>query len=119
MTIASVVISPAADWPVARLIGEVDLTNVEQLTLTLRSAAPNHLLGLIVDLGGVTYLDSTGLRLLFRLNRELRDRQQQLRLVVPKTSLIWRVLRLGGVADVVAVFELVDDALESARAGAR
>jgi len=51
-------------WPVARITGDIDLSNVEEWTATLEAAVPNHALGLVVDLSGVTYLDSTGIRLL-------------------------------------------------------
>ena len=97
MTVAELRIDSSPDWPVARLSGEIDLSNVAHLTGTLQEAVSNTAQGLVLDLSGVTYLDSTGLRLVFRLARELKDRQQSLRLVVPDESLIWRVLRLSGV----------------------
>lgn len=98
-------------WPVALVGGEVDLSNVDGVASSLEGAVSNAALGLVLDLSGVTYLDSTGLRLLFRLARELRDRQQALRIVVPPEALIWRVLRLSGVPDVVPVSRSLPEAL--------
>ena len=103
MNAAAVEVSDDPRWPLARLTGAVDLANVDQLGRRLEQAVSNRALGLIVDLSGVTYLDSTGLRLIFRLARQLGDRQQTLRLVVPQESRIRRVLQLAGVGSVVQV----------------
>ena len=115
MTVAAVRIEGDADWPVARLMGEIDLSNVDDLTGSVEAAVSNRALGVVLDLTDVTYLDSTGLRLIFRMLRKLQDRQQVLRLVVPDDALILRVLCLGGVPDVVTVSSRLDDALLGAR----
>ena len=78
-----------------------------------RHAVTNRARGLVLDLSAVTFLDSTGLRLVFRLARRLRDRQQSLRLVVPEGARISRVLSLSGVA---AVAEIVSEHVPSSPA---
>jgi len=103
MTIGELHVSDDPGWPVARLVGEVDLSNVEDLGDRLEQAVSNRAHGLILDLSRVTYLDSTGVRLIYRLARKLGDRQQRLRLVVPDESRIRRVLQLAGVASVAQV----------------
>lgn len=102
----------------ARLAGEVDLSNVEALSRLVQAAVTNAAVGLVLDLTGVSYLDSTGLRMVFQLARELNHRQQQLVLVVPPDALIWPVLRCGGVPDVMVVFASVSDALAGTMTGA-
>jgi anti-anti-sigma factor len=89
--------------PVARLAGDIDLTNVDDLAADFDRAVENTALGLVVDLSAVTYLDSTGLRLLFQLAEALADRQQDLRLVLPHASPLRRVLTLVGMETVVPV----------------
>lgn len=103
MNAGAIEVSDDPHWPVARLTGAIDLSNVDDVGRRLEEAVSNRAHGLIVDLSGVTYLDSTGLRLIFRLARQLGDRQQGLRLVVPEESRIRRVLQLAGVASVVQV----------------
>ena len=103
MTIGAVHLSDDVAWPVARLVGEIDLSNVEDLRTRLEACVTNRSAGLVLDLSAVTYLDSTGLRLVFRLARELADRQQSLRLVVPPGSVLTRVLALAGVGSVAEV----------------
>lgn len=93
-------------WPVVRLLGEIDLANADALGTAAENAVSNRARGLVLDLSGVTFLDSTGLRLVFRLARRLRDRQQSLRLVVPDGARISRVLSLSGVT---AVAEIVSE----------
>jgi anti-anti-sigma factor len=95
-------------WPVVRLRGDIDLSNVDTLAEAAEGAVPNSASGLVLDLSGVTYLDSTGLRLLFRLARRLGDRQQSLRLVVPDGARIARVLQLSGVGTVAEVLQAYD-----------
>lgn len=91
------------EWPVAALTGEVDLANAEALARRVEAAVPNSAAGLVLDLTGVVHLDSSGLRIVFRLARRLGDRQQRLRLVVPVGSPLRRVLDLAGVATVAEV----------------
>lgn len=103
MTLGEVRVSDDAGWPVAQLSGAIDLSNVEELRLRLERAVSNRAHGLVLDLSAVTYLDSTGLRLLFRLARQLGNRQQRLHLVVPDSSRISRVLEIAGVASVIPI----------------
>jgi anti-anti-sigma factor len=101
-----------------QLRGDIDLSNVEGLYKVAEDAVTNHDAGLVVDLSGVTFLDSTGLRLLFRLARRLGDRQQALRLVVPEGARIARVLDFSGVSTVAEVLRAYDpDASDEQGAG--
>jgi anti-anti-sigma factor len=95
-------------WPVVRLLGDIDLSNADALAEAAEDAVPNSAEGLVLDLSGVTYLDSTGVRLVFRLARRLGDRQQALRLVVPEGSRIRRVLDYAGVGTVAEVLRAYD-----------
>ena len=98
----------SGSWPVVRMRGEIDLANVEDLYKVAADAVSNRDTGLVLDLSGVTFLDSTGLRLVFRLARRLGDRQQSLRLVVPEGARIARVLDFAGVATVAEVLRAYD-----------
>ena len=103
MTLDEVGADDVSAWPVVRLSGEIDLSNAEALGAAAESAVSNRARGLVLDLSEVTFLDSTGLRLVFRLARRLRDRQQALRLVVPDGARIARLLMMSGVASVAEV----------------
>lgn len=103
MTVGEVEVSDDPAWPVATMSGAIDLSNVDELGLRLERSVSNRAQGLVLDLSDVNYIDSTGLRLVFRLARQLGDRQQSLRLVVPDGSRIRRVLTIAGVDSVASI----------------
>jgi len=96
---------------VARLGGEVDMTNAAHVRDELLAAVPNDALVLVIDLGACQYLDSAAIEVVFDVSRRLARRRQQLRLVVPDPSPLTRVLRLTDVASVAAVRDTLDSAL--------
>ena len=97
--------------PVARIEGEVDMSNARPLGDRLRGLLTNRSEGLVIDLGPTTYLDSSGITLLFALAEELRRRQQELHVVVPEGSPLRRVLTIVGFAQLVPMYTTVDAAL--------
>jgi anti-anti-sigma factor len=103
VTVARVDVGELAGAPLVTLTGEIDLSNVDEVMFAIESSVSNTAMGLLLDLRALTYLDSTGLRLLFRLARQLHERDQHLTLVVPETALIYRILVLGGVFDAMHV----------------
>jgi anti-anti-sigma factor len=106
------------DVVVARLSGEIDLSNAAEVGDELSSSVPNTALGLVLDLTATTYLDSSGVHLIFDLAERLRTRQQQLRIVVPSGAPVRRVLRIVELDDSVPVLATVDEAVEQIRSSA-
>ena len=106
------------DVVVARLTGEIDLSNAAEVGDELSTSVPNTALGLVLDLTATTYLDSSGVHLVFDLAERLRTRQQQLRIVVPAGAPIRRVLRIVELDDTVPVLASVDEAVEQIRSSA-
>ena len=96
---------------VVRVSGEIDASNTRWLDDRLRGALTNQSHGLVVDVTATTYLDSSGIALLFNLATALRDHQQQLRLVVAEESPIARMVRLTGLADAVPTYPALEAAL--------
>ena len=90
---------------VAAITGEVDISNVDDVTRRL-IALPNFAAGLVVDLRLVTYMDSTGISMLHDLAGRLRERSQELIVVCPPGSPPRRVLELTGL---IARTTVVDD----------
>jgi anti-anti-sigma factor len=103
------------DVVVARLSGEVDLSNATEVGDELSTSVPNTALGLVLDLTATTYLDSSGVHLIFDLAERLRTRQQQLRIAVPTGAPIRRVLRIVELGDTVPVLASVEEAVEAIR----
>ena len=86
---------------IAVVDGEIDSSNAAEFRLALSERLPSASSALVLDLSQVTYLDSSGIHLLFELGRRLAARRQALRLVVPDRSPMRRVLELCAV-DAVA-----------------
>jgi anti-sigma B factor antagonist len=99
------------DVMLARLRGEVDLSNVLFVREQLLEAVPNTATALVLDLSGTDYLDSSGVRLIFELLERLGSRGQKLELVVAHDSVVNRVLTLTEVHRVVPMSTTVDAAL--------
>jgi anti-anti-sigma factor len=106
------------DVIVARLTGEIDLSNAADVGETLAGAVPNTALGLVIDLTATAYLDSSGVHLLFDLSERLQRRQQQMRVVVPEGGPIRRVLRIVELDATVPVLSSVEEAVGQIRASA-
>ncbi len=89
---------------VAALPEEIDLANARGIGSIVAAAVPNDAVGVVLDLSGTTYLDSSGVHLIFDLADRLAARQQRLVLSVPESSNVRRVLELVDVG-VVAPME--------------
>jgi anti-anti-sigma factor len=114
--LASVRVDKLGETPVGRIAGEVDASNAADVGKQLTEAIPNTAMGMVLDLSETSYLDSSGVQLLFDLADRLRRRQQRLQLVVPPESFIADVLaavNLGGLAQIGAS---VPDAVAALRA---
>jgi anti-sigma B factor antagonist len=96
---------------IARLSGEIDLSNAESIENAIAEATPNHALALILDVSALDYLDSAGIHLIYKLREKLRARGQALRLVIPADSPANDALRLAGVSRNIDTADSLDAAL--------
>jgi anti-anti-sigma factor len=94
--LARVDVEPADSASVFRLSGEIDMSNADELFAAIGSSVPIGTSRLVVDLSPTTYIDSAGVRLLFRLASRAVARRQELLIVVPEASPIRAVLELMG-----------------------
>lgn len=99
---------------VAAVQGEIDISNAAQVGREL-TEIPNEALGLVVDLGGVEYLDSAGIALLHELHLRLERRRQVLVVVAPADGAPRRVLELTAFDTRAAVTDEVDAAVAAVR----
>ena len=105
--------STGAAYTVIALTGEVDATNSEELYGVLESVVLQLPRLLIVDLSELTFMDSTGLRMLLRSSRELDQQGGVLVLAAPQVS-VARVLQLTRADQLIPVYETVADAIAEA-----
>ena len=100
--------------PIVVVEGEIDASNSPEINARLQDALSNQGMSLIVDLTETTYIDSAGINVLFKLGRELHDRQQQLHLVVAASSPIARMVAIVGLNEAVPTHPTRDVALAAA-----
>jgi anti-anti-sigma factor len=110
-TPAEIVLDRRNGSVVARLSGEVDMSNAPYVRDQLLTSMPNEALALVLDITGCRYLDSAAIEVLFEVSRRLARRRQELRLVMPADSPLKRVIELTEVRTAAPVFESLEDAL--------
>lgn len=103
MTTANVAVHPDGSTVRIEIDGEVDLDNAETVEEQLGSAIPNETTAVTLGLGGLRYLDSAGLRVLFALAARLEVLQIGLSVDVPPGTPARRVLELSGFEAVAAL----------------
>ena len=103
---------------VARLAGDVDMSNAGDVGAALGRTVTNDKLALVLDLTDVDYFDSAGIHLIFDLQERLRVRGLALRLVVPEGSSARSSLVLAGVLRTIDVDLELESALASVGDGA-
>src|SRR3954470_19876328 len=101
------------DIELAHVAGEVDASNVADLSQRLLSAVSNKARALVLDLSETSYIDSSGISLIFDAAARLRNRRQQLRLVVTPRSFVGEVLAAVSMERSVAIDAALDDALQA------
>jgi len=101
------------DVTVVRVAGELDKLAIDQARSGLdRLVAAGKL---VVDLDGVTFIDSAGLHALFGLARLAGQRGSGIALAVADSSPTARVIGLVHLSDVVPVMPTVEDAVSVLR----
>jgi len=98
---------------VARLEGEVDLAVIGDLGRTIAATVRDGDNGLVLDLGGVDYLDSAGLHLLHDAARTLGARGQTLRLAIAPGAAVLRVLELVDIEQTAPLHPSVESAVDA------
>jgi anti-anti-sigma factor len=86
------------------LRGELDLSSAEQIENALRQVEQDSPPLLVLDLRDLTFMDSTGLRLLVSADARARDASRRLAIVQgPET--VHRVFRMTGLDDHLEIVE--------------
>jgi anti-sigma B factor antagonist len=91
-------VEPMRGWIHVRPHGELDLSTVDQLDGTLRELRETGFDQLELDLSALTFIDSTGLRLVLTWDASARRDGMHLRLL-PGPPAVQRVFEVTGVID--------------------
>jgi anti-anti-sigma factor len=99
--------------PIVRVRGEIDLSNADGVLTLIDGARDEDAPGLVVDLRNLEYLDSAGVRLLFRASRSVQASGGRFVAVVPRESPVRRVLDLAEASTAFPLEETEEAALQS------
>jgi anti-anti-sigma factor len=111
--LAQLTFESEGDVELARVAGEVDASNVEDLSQRLLQTLSNQASAVVIDLTDTSYIDSSGISLIFDAAARLRNRRQELRLVVTPRSFVAEVLAAVSMQESVAIDPAVSDALRA------
>jgi anti-anti-sigma factor len=106
---------------IARPLGDIDMAVTPGLQDEVLAAVGEHGAGcLVVDLGAVDYIDSSGIELLFRLHGALAADSIDLIVVAPPGSSAARLLGMVALGDIGEIRGSLAEALQTcARSGPR
>ena len=98
---------------VIEAIGRLDLVAGPQLKALIRSAVTKGETPVVIDLSGVTFMDSTGLAALISGLRITRQGGSNLR-IAGATSQVLSVLQMTGIDRIIQPYANIDQALHAA-----
>jgi anti-anti-sigma factor len=84
-----------------RLSGEFDMAVCEDFEEAVRALRGDNLRQVVVDLAGLTFIDSSGIRALLDSKRHAEEHGIVLAVRVPENGQVHQVLRLTGVDNVL------------------
>jgi anti-sigma B factor antagonist len=99
------------DIVIAHITGELDIVGASSTGEAIGEAVPTSARALVVDLGGLEFIDSSGIAMLFSLARRLGGQRQALRVVARSGEPVQRVLELVEFDRAAPIYETVDDAV--------
>jgi anti-sigma B factor antagonist len=107
---ASVQVEYSGRVVVARIRGEIDTSNVSDVERVLQTGVSAEALGLVVDLTGVDYFNSTTIKMLFGIFEQLRERGQQLRVAINDDAPMRTILSLVNLEQLIPLHTTAEDA---------
>lgn len=101
---------------IARIGGEMDASNASHVEDTLTAQLPNSALGMVLDLSDLSFVDSVGVALFFRLGERLEDRRQRLAVALPDGAPVKRVFEIVRFSEKLPLAGSVEEARTLLRA---
>ena len=100
-----------------RLGGRLDMVGVGEIELRFTTLAASKPVGVLVDLSGVSFLASVGLRCIIHSAKALDMKGGRMALLVGDNALVQSTLETVGIADIIPVFSDEAAALDSLGSG--
>ncbi len=98
------------DYSIISVHGEIDLHTAPKFETVMERLAGNGFRAVMVDMSGVSFMDSTGLSTLMRARDHLEERDISFRLVSPSHA-VDRIFSVTGFQDYFEIFASREDAI--------
>lgn len=98
--------------------GELDIATAPQADEALTTVLAGEQTAIVFDLSGLTFCDSTGLRLLVRAHQELDARGGQMA-IAGATDMVHQVLEVSGLAEIFGSYPTLAEATAAVGAAPR
>jgi anti-anti-sigma factor len=95
-----------------KLTGQVDLSSERRLRSDLSAAAGDASRALVLDMRGVTFMDSTALAAVVHADQQFQRQGRSMACVIRDDGPVDRLLRTTGVRDCLQVFRHLEDAID-------
>ena len=102
---------------VARVGGDIDISNRTTVASRILAAMDNDAVGLVIDLAPVRYLDSAGISMLFEIARQLETCRQRMGIALDEDSPVRKLLKITNIHEVVTLCASVDECAAAVREG--
>ena len=93
-----------------RAVGELDMSSAPSLTTAAEDAFADGYRLLLLDLSGISFMDSTGLSALLTVHRDAVARDAHAAIIAPSQTAL-RVLEMLGVEQVLNIYPTLDAAV--------
>ena len=100
---------PQSSYVVVSFVGEVDVSSVSQVRTSMREMFVEGDVHLLLDLSGVTFMDSAGLGLLVGIRRQARMFRGSLAVVAPSRP-VRRIFELTALDKVFHLYATLEEA---------
>ena len=108
-TSVATVESASEPYTLVELVGEADVTNCDALREVLEAEVAKQPRTLIIDLGGLRFMDSSALHVILRANRTMARQGGVLALASPRQP-VAKMLRLTAADQLIPVYPTVAEA---------
>jgi anti-anti-sigma factor len=115
MTFQGVEVTVANDVVLARMGGDIDLANTPAISAKVLESVPNDVLGVVIDLSDVRYIDSVGIRMLFHFVRTLHASRQGMAVAISDDSPVRNLLKITHLDEATVFRATVDEAAVALR----
>jgi anti-sigma B factor antagonist len=115
MTFQGVEVTVTNDVVLARMGGDIDLANTPAISAKVLESVPNDAVGVVIDLSGVRYIDSVGIRMLFNFVRTLHASRQGMAVALPDDSPLRNLLKITHLDEATVFRATVDEAAVALR----